>query len=57
MFHDPKTTAMVGGGGFLYTLANFPWAGIVGFLSAVYLIIQIIGGLPKAIDTVRSWFK
>jgi hypothetical protein len=50
MYHDPKTTAMVGGGSFFYTLAQFPWSGVVGLLSAIYLVIQIVGGIQKLLN-------
>ncbi|MDO3559165.1 hypothetical protein [Ralstonia pseudosolanacearum] len=57
MIHDPKTTMVVGTGGATYTFLNLPWAGIAGFLTVLYLAIQIIGALPKARDAIKELFK
>ncbi|CAH0444336.1 hypothetical protein ACPPTR_19495 [Ralstonia pseudosolanacearum] len=57
MIHDPKTTMVVGTGGATYTFLNLPWAGIAGFLTVLYLTIQIIGALPKARDAIKELFK
>ncbi|BCL97684.1 hypothetical protein ACI2US_03210 [Ralstonia nicotianae] len=57
MYHDPKTTAGVAVGATFYDLLNLPWAGIVSVLTAVYIVVQIIGALPKARDAIKELFK
>ncbi|MEJ1593535.1 hypothetical protein SMA75_20285 [Escherichia coli] len=57
MTTDPKVTAAVGAGGSLYSWLNLPWAEVAAVLTVVYLVIQIIGALPKAIDVIKEWMK
>lgn len=55
MIHDPRTTTVVGAGGAVYSWLNLPWAEIAAVLTVIYLVIQIIGALPKAITALRTW--
>ncbi|APU00296.1 hypothetical protein HOR55_gp09 [Ralstonia phage RS-PII-1] len=54
MTADPRVTAAVGTGGSIYSWLQLPWAEWAAVLTVLYLVIQIVGALPKAIEAIKG---
>jgi len=48
-------TTSIGAAGASYTYLGLPMADLVGLVTIVYLLIQIIAIAPKALANLRAW--
>lgn len=49
--------AAVGAAGASYTYFGLPMSDLVGLVTIVYLLIQIVASAPKALANVRHWLS